>query len=363
MINKEDKTEEEIKEANIKVEMTDYKYDQLNLIKPQSNIESMHDFCNKADFENFIKKNLIEEELLGIEPQIDGLSLVLLYKNGELVEAKSKGNQNVSEREIFKTIKNIPSIPKFLSSNEDLIVRGTLTIEHNYYEKNLSQFFSSVRMCVRRSLYTKDRQRVLVNKLVFYASAFLSSKFKTNSEHKIFFEKEFLIIPNLEKIDPEIIKCDDKKQIDHVFFSDGIVYKLDSQKNNSPIGGNSNNFHSQSSKSNFDQSEGKNPKELLKTPISRSKIILYALSAVIICYSFCIFLGTMSRLFEMKRQLQRDRAESEQFSWEQSSFRSERSSAGSERSSAGSERSSAWSKVPLGANEVQLGAKRFHWSA
>jgi DNA ligase (NAD+) len=89
-------------------------------------LDSTTDHEKILDFDDFIKRNLGEEEVTFVcEPKFDGLSVELVYVNGLFVRGSSRGDGVVGEEitENLKTIRSIPlrlrgdssGIPAFLS--------------------------------------------------------------------------------------------------------------------------------------------------------------------------------------------------------------------------------------------------------
>lgn len=60
-----------------------------------------------------------------LEDKIDGLSCELIYKTGQFASATTRGNGEEGE-DITETVRNLPSVPKNLPTNSDLVIRGEL---------------------------------------------------------------------------------------------------------------------------------------------------------------------------------------------------------------------------------------------
>ena len=74
---------------------------------------------------NFIKKSGVENEKLEYccELKIDGLKVVLTYKDGQLIQAATRGDGSVGE-DVTSNIKTIQSIPLKLNKNIDIVAVG-----------------------------------------------------------------------------------------------------------------------------------------------------------------------------------------------------------------------------------------------
>ena len=79
------------------------------------------------DFDNRIRKENISNPKYVCELKIDGLSVSLKYKNGELLYAATRGNGTVGE-DITDNVKTIKTIPLKLNKKIDIEVRGEIYI-------------------------------------------------------------------------------------------------------------------------------------------------------------------------------------------------------------------------------------------
>ena len=130
-----------------------------------SQMYSLGNAFNKNDIDDFIKrinKFLKQPDSKNYkflcEPKIDGLSLNLLYKNGKLISAGTRGNGLIGEN-VTENIKNITDIPSILVSNfPDLIeIRGEIFITKDDFkvinsELNKKEKFANPRNAAAGSL-------------------------------------------------------------------------------------------------------------------------------------------------------------------------------------------------------------------
>lgn len=71
-----------------------------------------------------------------VEPKIDGLSISIIYKNGELSYAITRGDGVIGE-DVTYNILQIAEIPKFIECKENIIVRGEIYISlDNFFLAN-----------------------------------------------------------------------------------------------------------------------------------------------------------------------------------------------------------------------------------
>ena len=92
------------------------------------------------EFDERVKKFLninLEHELEYIcEPKIDGLSLNLTYKNGNLITAATRGDGKIGEN-VTENIKNIKNIPLTLKGSypELIEIRGEVFLTKSDFQK------------------------------------------------------------------------------------------------------------------------------------------------------------------------------------------------------------------------------------
>ena len=188
------------------------------------------------------------------EPKIDGLSISLLYLDGSLVNAVTRGDGTVGEivTENIKTIKDIPinlvkPFPKFIE------IRGEIFMKKDDFHKlNKSQFengkktFANTRNASAGSIRQKDTQITKKRNLNFFAFSIgeysKDFHFETQSELlKKFNEMGFLvnnenkIVNNLSHINnfyERILSIRDKLD----YEIDGLVYKVNDVKLQTRLG-------------------------------------------------------------------------------------------------------------------------------
>ena len=151
-------------------------------IKHSKPMLSLNNGFNMNDIEDFIERtrkylNISRDDIEFVcEPKIDGLSISLLYENGELSQALTRGNGYEGElvTENILTIDNIPKkiidYPKFLE------VRGEIFISKNDFEKlnkeqltNDKKVFSNPRNAAAGSIRQKDSNEIKKRNLMFFA--------------------------------------------------------------------------------------------------------------------------------------------------------------------------------------------------
>ena len=151
-------------------------------IKHSKPMLSLNNGFNINDIEDFIERtrkflNISRDDIEFVcEPKIDGLSISLLYENGELSQALTRGNGYEGElvTENILTIDNIPK--KIIDYPELLEVRGEIFISKNDFEKlnkeqltNDKKVFSNPRNAAAGSIRQKDSNEIKKRNLMFFA--------------------------------------------------------------------------------------------------------------------------------------------------------------------------------------------------
>lgn len=94
----------------------------LRTIKRQIPMLSISSRMNASEVQPFLDERDEAEELIG-EPKYDGLSLEIVYINGILVEASTRGN-GIEGEDVTENVRHIANIPQRLPKIMDLRVRG-----------------------------------------------------------------------------------------------------------------------------------------------------------------------------------------------------------------------------------------------
>ena len=209
---------------------------------------SLQNAFNEKDLEDFlirIKKFLKIDEKTKLnficEPKIDGLSLNILYKNGKLHSASTRGDGIIGE-DVTKNIMNVKGITKTLKNNsfpKEIEIRGEIFLEKKDFldlnkKLNDKEKFANPRNAAAGSLrqidpeITKKRplqflahgigysDKIYKNVLEFYNDLKL---WKINSNNLI---KMCYSIPNMI----DYYKKIEEKRSEINYDIDGIVYKL-----------------------------------------------------------------------------------------------------------------------------------------
>ncbi|MCK5085554.1 NAD-dependent DNA ligase LigA, partial [Candidatus Parcubacteria bacterium] len=155
------------------------------------------------DFDKRVKKILmfeIDKEIdYNCELKIDGLHIVLTYKNGILVAGATRGDGKIGE-DVTQNIKTIESIPLKIKQDIDIIVEGEVFMSKTVFEKlNRSRkekgepLFANPRNAAAGAIRQLDSKIVKERKLdcfIYDLSYFESSDFLNSQSDELEFLRE-----------------------------------------------------------------------------------------------------------------------------------------------------------------------------
>ncbi|HET9678519.1 MAG TPA: NAD-dependent DNA ligase LigA [Buchnera sp. (in: enterobacteria)] len=144
-------------------------------LKSVNSIQQLERFFDKVDFCS--KKNNLEKPLFCCELKLDGVALNLVYKNGKLVSAATRGNGIIGENVIHNVymINSIPNeltgknIPKLLEIRGEVIIYKDDFIKLNKdFSNKKIQHFSNTRNTAAGFLRQLNPMTTKIRKLSFY---------------------------------------------------------------------------------------------------------------------------------------------------------------------------------------------------
>lgn len=155
---------------------------------------SLNNAFNKEELNAFFTQCEKEEENLEyfLEPKIDGASISLIYENGYLSKAISRGDGDIGE-DLTQKIAYIPSIPIHLRIKERIVVRGEIYInkssfERLKYDENTNKTFSNHRNFVSGTLRLKDYESISKKELNIKVYSLLHA----TDKHNIYSQEEVI---------------------------------------------------------------------------------------------------------------------------------------------------------------------------
>ncbi len=216
---------------------------------PMLSLQDVFSFEELKNWVNKIKEVYSEAEFV-VELKIDGLSVSLLYENGELIRGATRGDGNIGE-DVTNNIKTIKSIPLKIKDKNLLEVRGEVYmpkaafIKLNEKKEELSeQTFANPRNAAAGSLRQLDPKITAKRKLdifVFNIQRY-DGEIKTHREGLDYLETLGF------KVSPKRILCKDIDEIinaiellgdmrgELTFDIDGIVIKVNDLKMREELG-------------------------------------------------------------------------------------------------------------------------------
>lgn len=207
---------------------------------PLQSLQDVFSIQELKDFDNRVQKQVVPKYV--VEVKIDGLSVSLEYKDGVFVRGATRGNGQVGE-DVTENLKTLKTIPKKLTENIDITVRGEIFISKEDFEAlNEEQevlekpLFANARNAAAGSLRQLDSKIAASRPLsiyIFNVQKSDSIKFKSHYESLIYLEKlGFAVNPirvlcnNINKAIKEIEKIGEIRG-DLSFGADGAVIKVD----------------------------------------------------------------------------------------------------------------------------------------
>lgn len=227
------------------------KFEKVTHATPMLSFDDIFNEDEIASFDERVRK-VVSNPTYTVEPKMDGLSGSLIYKNGILVRAATRGNGVVGE-DITLNVKTIKSVPLKLRKDIDIEVRGEIYMSKKSFlkankekEANGENLFANPRNAAAGSIRQLDSKITSKRDLDFMAYFIPNPKdynIKTQSE-SLRFLKELGFVTN-EKLNgfasnaKEIIKYIENlgKVRDSLPFEiDGVVLKVDSLKDEEELG-------------------------------------------------------------------------------------------------------------------------------
>ena len=206
-------------------------------------IEEIMDFVEKM--KDRAKEENIENDNFVVETKIDGLTAALEYRNGIFIRGSTRGNGQVGE-DVTENLRTIKNIPKRLTENIDITVRGEVFISKFDFEKmnqereeNEEELFANARNAAAGSLRQLDSNITKTRPLdiyVYNVQEISKKDFKSHYEELLYLEKlGFNVNPvkifckTGEEVKNAIEKIgEDREKL--TFGIDGAVIKVDDLK-------------------------------------------------------------------------------------------------------------------------------------
>lgn len=208
-----------------------------------SRMWSLEDAFNSQDLEKWLTKTykLDKNITFYCEPKYDGASLNLIYENGDLIQAITRGDGEIGEL-ITQNVKTIRSVPLSIKHKDKIEIRGEVVIYKDEFEKinqerakNGEALFANPRNAAAGSLRQLDSKITASRNLVFLPYGVGENTL----EHKLLSQKMEYIYSLGFKNPPLRATCKDFDEIETVYgemnknrdsyemMLDGMVVKVD----------------------------------------------------------------------------------------------------------------------------------------
>ena len=222
----------------------------------QWSFEDIFDYEELINFDNRITKFLCNENIneklsYVIEPKIDGLKVILVYKKGVLVSGATRGDGEIGEN-VTMNLKTIESIPLRLEKEVDVVVEGEIWMSKKVFEslnkkreQNGVPIFANPRNAAAGSIRQLDTKIVRKRKL----DCFIYQLSKSNFEEPKNQIESLMVLKELGfKVNKYYKKCDNVDQIqkewetwqtkktEQEYWIDGLVIKVNNKKFQNVLG-------------------------------------------------------------------------------------------------------------------------------
>ncbi|WP_434335152.1 NAD-dependent DNA ligase LigA [Mycoplasma capricolum subsp. capricolum] len=218
---------------------------------PMLSLGNVFNFDEFLEFNTQVSKvsNNLNNEYVA-ELKIDGLSISLVYENGVLVSAATRGNGVIGE-DVTTNVKTIKSIPLKISKKERVEVRGEIYLSKAEFEKinqkrllNNEDLFINPRNAAAGTLRQLDSKIVASRNLDAFLYYYISDDSPNLNQYESILKlnqlgfktnKETMLCKNLDQIKAYIDKYTNLKN-DLDYQIDGIVFKINDKNLQNSLG-------------------------------------------------------------------------------------------------------------------------------
>lgn len=207
---------------------------------PMQSLQDVFSVGELVEWDNRVRTTVGDTEYV-VELKVDGLSVSLLYENGELIRGATRGDGNIGE-DVTQNIKTIKAVPLRIKDKELLEVRGEVYMSNDAFEKLNAQreemelpTFANPRNAAAGSLRQLDSKITSVRNLgiiIFNIQRYGGEELKNHRAGLDYLDSiGFKVSPRREicnSVDEaiEIIKSIGDKRGELPFDIDGVVIKV-----------------------------------------------------------------------------------------------------------------------------------------
>lgn len=227
------------------------KFEKVTHETPMLSFDDIFNSDEIESFDNRIKK-VVKSPSYTLEPKMDGLSGSLIYKDGILVRAATRGD-GVTGENITQNVKTIKSVPLKLTEKIDIEVRGEIYMSKLSFEraniekrKNKEKEFANPRNAAAGSIRQLD-SKITAKRGLDYMAYFIPNpeKYGLKSQHesleylkKLGFKTNYKLnglAHNAKEIEMFIENLGNERE-KLPFPIDGVVLKVDSLEDEAKLG-------------------------------------------------------------------------------------------------------------------------------
>lgn len=196
----------------------------LEKVKHEYSLRSLSKTQDKEELSNFIGNKKVAGML-----KLDGLTTDIIYKDGELVEASTRGNGEIGE-DITHNVKTYINVPKKIKYKDRVHIVGESIITYDTFnEINKNGEYKNPRNLVSGSVRQLDSKICAKRKVKFLSYNVFGKEFISKEEELKWLEKQgfdivdYKMVNNLSENIGELKSIAAKKQIP----IDGLVFTYD----------------------------------------------------------------------------------------------------------------------------------------
>lgn len=227
------------------------KFEKVTHETPMLSFDDIFNSDEIESFDNRIKK-VVKNPSYTLEPKMDGLSGSLIYKDGILVRAATRGD-GVTGENITQNVKTIKSVPLKLTEKIDIEVRGEIYMSKLSFEraniekrKNKEKEFANPRNAAAGSIRQLD-SKITAKRGLDYMAYFIPNpeKYGLKSQHEsleylkeLGFKTNYKLnglAHNAKEIEMFIENLGNERE-KLPFPIDGVVLKVDSLEDEAKLG-------------------------------------------------------------------------------------------------------------------------------
>lgn len=207
------------------------KIDGLETVKHLKPILSLEKVNSSSELRNWFPYS---DDIL-IQPKLDGLTVVLKYQDGKLIDAVTRGNGYEGDR-IIHTIRTVQNLPQEINYEDELVLRGEVYISFPNFEEVNNGEYANPRSMVAGTVRLLDANEAAKRKMSVCIFDLISSKekFETDIEQIGFLQElgfpvvETKLKNNFEKIIGYCNHYEREVRKTLVYPIDGLVLKYNS---------------------------------------------------------------------------------------------------------------------------------------